>query len=262
MFFWLKKFLGFWLMPLPFCLALLLIGLLLWRSKRRARLGRSLAIAATGLLMLFSNKIVSGRLVHPLEARYAAIPELRADAPVPPSLAACRFVLVLGAGHGRSEGLSATNQLSSSALARVTEAVRLLRALPEARLIVSGPAEGNRPSHATMLARAAESLGVPSERIVYIDHARDTEDESLAVQRIVGPAPFAVVTSAWHMPRAMALFRHAGLAPLPCPADYTFHAGDDFHWTDLFWDIASLERSTWAVRERIGYFWIWLRGKT
>jgi uncharacterized SAM-binding protein YcdF (DUF218 family) len=63
------------------------------------------------------------------------------------------------------------------------------------------------------------------------------------------------------MPRAVALFRHTGLAPLPCPTDYTSHAGDDFHWSDLFWNVESLERSTWAVRERIGYLWIWLRGK-
>lgn len=263
MFFWLKKFLGFWLMPLPFCLLLLFVGaLLLLRSKRRARLGRGLMIAGTVLLMLFSNKIVSVWLVHPLEARYPAIPELRPGAPVPPPLAACRFVLVLGAGNGHSEGLSATNQLSSSALARVTEAVRLLRVLPDARLIVSGPAEGKHPAHATMLARAAESLGVPPERIAYIDQARDTEDESLAIGRMVGSAPFALVTSAWHMPRSVALFRHAGLAPLPCPADYSSHAGDDFNWTDLFWDIGSLERSTWAVRERLGYLWISLRGKT
>jgi uncharacterized SAM-binding protein YcdF (DUF218 family) len=265
MLFWLKKFLGFWLMPLPFCLTLLLIGLgLSWRrAGRHARLGRWFSLTGLGLLLLFSNKYVSIWLVHPLEARFPAIPELRADAPPPPALTACRFVVVLGGGNGNSEGLSATNQLSPSALSRIAEAVRLLRVLPDAKLIVSGPADGtNHPSHATMLARAAESLGVARDRIVYIDQARDTEDESHAVGRLAGQAPFALVTSAWHMPRAMALFHQAGLAPLPCPADFTAHTGDNFQWMDLFWDLPSLERSTCAVRERIGYLWIWLRGKT
>ena len=265
MFFWLKKLLGFWLMPLPFCLILLLVGLGLTRLRagRHARLGRGLALAGLGLLLLFSNKYVSIWLVHPIEARYPAIPELQAGRPPPPALAACRFVVVLGGGNGNSAGLSATNQLSTSALARITEAVRLLRVLPDARLVVSGPADAaNHPSHATMLARAAESLGVAPDRIAYIDQARDTEDESHAVARIAGPAPFALVTSAWHMPRAMALFHHAGLAPLACPADFTAHTGDNFQWPDLFWDLPSLERSTWAVRERLGYLWIWLRGKT
>lgn len=261
MFFWLKKFLGFWMMPLPFCLLLLGAGIWFMRSARRARLGRALATAGVALLLLLSNKVVSGWLVRPLETRYAAMPELRVGA-LPPALAACRFVVVLGSGNGNSPGLSATNQLSSSALARVTEAVRILRVLPDAKMIVSGPAEGPHPSHATMLARAAESLGVETARIAYIDHARDTEDESNAVHALVGDAPFALITSAWHMPRAVALFRHTGLTPLPCPADFTSHTGDEFHWTDLFWNVESLERSTWAVHERLGLLWIGLRGKT
>lgn len=264
MFFWLKKLIGGLLMPLPFCLAFLVVGLgLAHFSKKRARLGRWLAFTGLGLFLMLSNKFVSVRLVRPLEARYAAIPELVASQPLPPQLAACRFVVVLGGGNGNSPGLSATNQLSTSALPRITEAVRLLRRLPEARLIVSGPGDDSgHPTHATMLARAAESLGVEHSRILYIDQARDTEDESQATARIVGPAPFALVTSAWHMPRAMALFRHAGLAPLPCPADFSAHTDDDFYWGDVLPDTSSLERSTRAVRERLGYLWIWLRGKT
>ena len=265
MFFWLKKSVSFWLMPLPFCLALLAVGLGLLLWSRRARLGRALLLAGSVLLLLFSNKFLSHAFVRPLEARYPAIPELRAGQPLPPALAACRFVVVLGSGNGHAPGLSATNQMSGSALGRLTEAVRLLRVLPAARLIVSGPADParpERPSHAAMLARAAESLGIERSRALFIEDARDTEDESLAVQRLVGGEPFALVTSAWHMPRTLALFRHAGLAPLPCPADYSARAGDDLLWSDFLWDTESLGRSTWAVRERLGYLWIWLRGKT
>ena len=259
MLFWLKKLLGYWLMPVPLCLTLLVAGLLLARTRRWARLGRALLLAGVAALVILSNKFVSICLLHPLEARYAAIPELRADA-LPPDLAVCRFVVVLGSGNGNTPGLSATNELSVSALARVTEAVRLLRLLPSARLVVSGPADKKHPAHAVILARAAESLGIPLERVIYIDQARDTEEESLAVKAIVGDAPFALVTSAWHMPRTMALFRHAGLAPLPAPTDYTARLGE---WTsnDLLWDVDSLSRSTWAIRERIGYVWIWLRGR-
>lgn len=259
MFFWLKKLLGYWLMPLPLCLAVLVAGVLLMRRPRRARLGRRLVAAGVIALLLFGNKFVSTLLLAPLETRYAAIPEVRADA-VPADLAACRFVVVLGSGNGNTPGLSASNELSVSALARITEAVRLLRVLPLARLVVSGPADGKYLAHAVVLARAAASLGVAPDRFIYIDQARDTEDESLAVKKIVGDAPFALVTSAWHLPRAMALFRHAGLTPLPCPTDFNARTGD-WRWNDLLWDVESLERSTWAVRERIGYLWIWIRGR-
>lgn len=260
--YWLKRSISFWLMPLPFCLTLLVLGLIFLLCTRRTRLARGLLISGTVFLLLFSNKFVSVLLVRPLETRYPAIPEIRPDAPPSRELAACRFVVVLGSGNGNAPGLSALNELSVSALSRIAEAVRLLRVLPSARLIVSGPGDGpDRPTHAVVLARAAESLGIDPSRVTYIDQGHDTEEESIAVKRIVGTEPFALVTSAWHMPRTMALFRYAGLSPLPCPADYTARVGDDLSWGDLSWDVSSVERSTWAVRERIGYLWIWLRGR-
>mgnify|MGYP003873494653 CR=1 FL=1 len=249
-------------MPLPFCLTAITVGLLLMQSARRARLGRALLIAGVVLLMLLSNKFVSRWLIRPLETRYPAIPEMVAGRPLPPDLAACRYVVVMGGGNGYGGGVSANNLLSTSAISRLAEGVRILRVLPDARLIVSGPASGARESHATVLARAAQALGIAADRVIHIDQARDTEDEAQAVARIAGDVPVALVTSAWHMPRSMALFRHTGVRAVACPSDYRSHADDPFTFDDLLWEVQSLDRSTLAVRERIGYLWIWLRGKT
>jgi uncharacterized SAM-binding protein YcdF (DUF218 family) len=261
MLFLLKKFVTFWLMPLPFCLTLLLLGASLLRWSRRKTLGRTLAIASIVLLMLFSNHFVSRWLARPLETRYAPIPELPAGQPIPAALAACRYVAVLGGGNGYTRNAAATHDLSLSALARITEAVRLLRVLPDAQLIVSGPSDGKHPAHAVTLARAAISLGIDERRITLVDQALDTEDEARIIRQHVGDAPFALVTSAWHMPRAMALFRHQGLAPLPCPADFTTHDEDTGAFSQWLWDAKALENSTAAVHERLGYLWIWLRGR-
>lgn len=258
--FWLKKSVSFWLMPLPLCLALLAAGLLLVRSPRHSRIGRGFLCCAAALLLLFSNRAVSSLLLRPLEERYGAVPEMAAGAPAPASIAGCGFVAVLGGGHTDMPGVPATGKLSSSALARIVEATRLLRALPGARLIVSGPGEPGRPTHAAVLARAAESLGIDPARITLVDTALDTEDESLAVARLVGGARVALVTSAWHMPRAAALFRKAGVDFTPCPADFVSRMGIPLRWTDLGWDSESLERSTLAVHEWIGLAWTRLRG--
>lgn len=262
MLFWLKKFVSFWLMPLPFCFTAMILGVVLTRWPKRTRLGRALLLGGLVLLMLFSNKLVSKWLIRPLETRYPALPEFVAGTPVPASLAACRFVVVLGGGNGNSPGMSANNLLSASALGRIMEGVRILHAVPAAKLIVSGPRSPSaEASHATVLARTAEAYGIAPDRIVYIDQARDTEDESRAVQQIAQGAKVALVTSAWHMPRSMALFRSAGLDPLPCPADFKSHEHDEVNFDDLLWEADALGRSTLAVRERIGYLWIWLRGK-
>jgi len=259
MLFFLKKFIAFWLMPLPFCVTLIGVGWWLTRSPGRARGGRLLVAAGAVLLLFFSNNLASIRLLRPLESVYAPIPEFIPAEPPPAALVACQYVVVLGGGHADMAGLSAVNKLSTSSLSRLTEAVRLLRELPAARLIVSGPAARDHPSHASILARAAESLGVDPGRIQLIDTARDTEDESRAVKAIVGDAPIALVTSAWHMPRAAADFRAAGVNALPCPADFKSRTADDFRPSDLSWDAESLERSTAAVHERLGRLWMKLK---
>ncbi len=259
--FWLKKFIAFWLMPLSFCVVGIAAGLVLMRFPKRARLGRALAISGLVALLVFSNKYTAKWLLRPLETRYAPIPELAAGTPAPATLAECRFVVVLGGGHGTTPGMAAANRLSSSSLARVTEGVRILRVLPDARLIVSGPGGPNHDTHASVLRQAALSLGVAPERILMIDQAHDTEDESRHTQRLAQGQRVALVTSAWHMPRSMALFRSAGLEAVACPTDFQTHAHDVFYFDNLLWTTAALDRSSLAFRERIGYLWIWLRGK-
>ena len=248
-------------MPLPFCLTLLVAGACLASRKKSARLGRVLLGTGIVLLLFFSNKVASNWLVGPLERRYASVPDLSAPATVPAELAACEWVVVLGSGHVDLPTLAPNNKLSGVALARIVEGVRLIRALPKARLIVSGPGAGENPTHASVLAETAMLLGVPAARIVRIETARDTEEEARAVHALAPDSRVALVTSAWHLPRATALFGKNGVQVLPCPADFTARSSAEFHWSDLTWDTDSLERSTWAVRERVGYFWGWLRGK-
>jgi uncharacterized SAM-binding protein YcdF (DUF218 family) len=258
--FWLKKVISFWLMPVPLCLAMLVAGLMLSRRGRQTKLGRLLIVTGTILLLLFSNKWFSNGLLKPLESHFPAIPEFTANAPVPGTLSRCQFVVVLGGGHSNLPATPATGKLSTSALARIVEAVRIAAALPGARLIVSGPAENGNPSHASVLAQAAVSLGVDQARIELVDTALDTEDEAAAVSRLAGKAPVALVTSAWHMPRAAVLFKRDGVDFVACPADFNARPGRLTRLSDLGWDSESLERSTLAVHEWLGLLWLRLKG--
>jgi uncharacterized SAM-binding protein YcdF (DUF218 family) len=257
----LKKFISFWLMPLPFCVTLLTLGLIFLLFTHRARLARGLLVMGVVLLALFSNKWVSTALVRPIEAKFAPIPDLIVGQSALTNLALCRYVVVLGSGHSDTPNFSANNQLSSAGLARIVEGVRLLRALPGAKLVVSGGGELGYPSHAEVLGRVATELGVNPERILRIEHARDTEDEAQSLNTLIGPTRIALVTTAWHMPRATALFQARGFNVLPCPTGYTARSNPNSSWNEYIWSVESLERSTAAVRERIGYLWVWLRGK-
>jgi len=260
MLFWLKKALTMPFLPLYFALFAGLTGsALLWTKRQKT--GRGLTTAAVLCLAIFANKGVALLLLAPLETRYTAIPEAHAVADLPFYVATCRNIVVLGGGHSDATGLSRVNQLSGSALSRLTEAVRLARLLPDAKLIVSGYNGPGHPSHAYILAEAAISLGVAPERILRMDDTRDTEDEAAELSRRLGREPFLLVTSAWHLPRAMALCARAGLQPIPAPADYMQRPGADTGWQLVAWDLGALERSTKAIHERLGLFWARLRGQ-
>ena len=263
MFFWLKKVVGYWLMPLPFSIGLIVAGALLIKFTRRRRLGRGLIIGGGLWLLVCTNAGIGTWMVRGLESQFPSQPALPENAPLPASLARCDFVAVLGGGHTYVSAWPANHQLSPSALARIVEGVRLTRQIPHARLIVSGPVNERvgGPTHARMLADVAVSLGVARERILEIDTGRDTENEAIAIRAITGDLPVALVTSAWHMPRSMALCQNQKIDALACPADYCAQT-DRMIPSDFYrWNLGGLERSTKAVYEFIGATWSRLRGK-
>jgi uncharacterized SAM-binding protein YcdF (DUF218 family) len=261
MLFWLKKTLTLPFLPLQFALMAGTIGLVLLFWTKRQKTGRALVTAAVLALAFFSNKGVARFLIAPLESHSIAIPEASVRSELPAPVQACRTIVVLGGGHSDSPTLSHVNQLSSSALARLTEAVRLARLLPEAQVIVSGYNGPKKLSHAQILAEAAISLGLAPERIVRLDTTRDTHDEALELSRRLGPEHFLLVTSAWHMPRSIALCEKAGLHPIAAPADFMLKPEADTGWDLMTWDLGALERSTKAIHERLGLLWSRLRGQ-
>ncbi|MEY4489921.1 MAG: hypothetical protein RIQ79_2429 [Verrucomicrobiota bacterium] len=265
----LKKIVGFLLMPLSLSLLLVCLGLLLLalRRRRAAWLGFGLGLS---VLLLTSNRAVSTLLCASLETRYAPAP-LVLSAEIPSVLNPCDYIVVLGSGHGDAKGLSAAQRLCDSARARLMEGLRLARLLPDTRLVVSGPRmsragtqiDDNSQTHARVLADAAVELGFPRERILEIDTARDTAEETAAIAKLAGKHRIALVTSAWHLPRAMRLARHEGLNAVACPSDYLGRSEPEFPlvaWVS--WDADSLNNSTRAWREYIGLAWTSITGKS
>jgi len=64
-------------------------------------------------------------------------------------------------------------------------------------------------------------MGVSDSDIVLEPDSKDTKDEAVLIQKIVGNEKLILVTSASHMPRSMALFKKRGMQPIPAPTDHT-----------------------------------------
>ena len=206
--FLIKKIVSALLLPHTLSLALLGIGvLLLWFSSRRRLAQTLVTISALGFFLL-SYAGWWNFLVDRLEYKYPVFDSDRKD------LDEFRWIVVLGGGGVRSDILPATSQLGPQGLARLTEGLRISKTLPEAKLLISSNVDY------TIFQEVAVMFGIEPKRIVIEDKAKDTAEEAVAIKRIVGTDRIVLLTSANHMPRAMALFEKQGIAAVSAPADF------------------------------------------
>jgi uncharacterized SAM-binding protein YcdF (DUF218 family) len=228
----------------PLMVALLLAvvaGVVAWRGRRRAAIG--FLGAALIVVCVTSTGVVGDWLLNPLEARY---PPLQ-DYSVPP----VRWIVVLGSSYAPRDGISITAALDHDALVRIVEGVRLTRLNPGVKLLVSGGAADARPRPAQGYAELARDLGVDRSSIVLSDDALDTDEEARDVVKLVGGEQFILVTSAYHMPRAMRLMRLAGARPIAAPTGQLVTTS--FRWRSLLPSSAGLGKSERAVHEYLGF---------
>jgi len=252
-----KKIVSQFLMPLTASSLLMLAGLLLlWLARRRQTLGKALVTAGLALLLICSYVWPAAALLRPLERTH---PTLDLAVPLDP---APQYVIVLGSGNVSDPALPLTSQLDEAAVVRLAEGLRVYRRYPGSKLIVSGGDRYDLQAHAVLLAQLARELGTPSDDIIILAEPDDTEQEAAAAAPIVGDAPLVLVTSASHMRRALAIFRAAGMDPVPAPTlHHVKEAPIVAFWPgDAFPQPRSLGDATSAIYEHLGYLWSWLRG--
>ncbi len=202
----------------PLLLALLVgcAGLLLLRGRRR-RTGIWFLGTGAALAYLASTSLVGNALIAPLETQY---PALDAD-----QAAGVRDIVVLGSGYAPHDHIPVTGALDADGLVRIVEGVRLARGRPATRLLVSGGALPGFIPSALGYARLAADLGIDPAAIVVMDRAVDTEQEAREVAALLGQTPFILVTSAYHMPRAMRLMHRVGTHPIAAPTGQLLRNG-------------------------------------
>jgi uncharacterized SAM-binding protein YcdF (DUF218 family) len=240
----LKQAIGILSSPMMICLALAAAGLAC-RLRGASRAAGALWACAAAGAYLSCTRLFGDALLGPLERQY---PPLRADA----ALSTTHYVVVLGSDYYPRDSIPAVSALDAEGLRRLVEGIRQLRQLVAANLVVSG---GARPGHgapALGYAAAAVELGVPAASITVLSDSLDTEAEARAVAQRLGPASFVLVTSAWHMPRALRLMRRAHTHPIAAPAgEQVGQAGADV-LSRLIPSSAGLRETEEAVHEYLG----------
>jgi uncharacterized SAM-binding protein YcdF (DUF218 family) len=223
----------------------------------RERLGRRLAIVGGAGLLVFGLLPTSHVLLFPLEERFPA--------PVLPD-EVDGIVLLTGAERPSASAARGEPQLNWAA-GRYTSLLRLASRYPEVPIVVTGgPRLDPRfpvPGQTAVAEEILLAAGVAPMRLRFEEASRDTCDNAANVQRQVSPeagSRWIVVTSALHVPRAVACFRAAGWEIIAQPADYHSALGD--RGIGLFQVADNLQLLDMALHEWIGLAYYRLLGRT
>lgn len=247
----------FWTIAQPVTLMalLLVVGLVLLWLKRRRLAGASFAVA-TMILGLCSFTTLPYLLVAPLEARFVR----------PAEPARIDGIVVLGGGMDTEVNTARSSWELNRSGDRFVEALRLALRHPEARILIAGGGSAllaGQESEAEGGARFFRDFGIAPERLVLEDQSRNTEENAVNARAVGQPKPgetWVLVTSAFHMPRSVGLFRRAGFPVVPWPTDY-LATGDEGVGLKLDQLAENLAVSNIALREWLGLLGYALTGR-
>jgi uncharacterized SAM-binding protein YcdF (DUF218 family) len=258
MFFAASKILFFLIQPSTLIALTIAAGLVLaWRSPSRTGLG----VATAGLLLLLGAGLlpVGNLLVLPLEERFP-LPQVGTND-------GYAGLIILGGFEDGWVSAGRPGLAVNEAAERLTEGVRLAKRLPDAKVVYTGGvgslllagAEAAQP-----IGDYLTDVGVARERLVLETKSRNTHENATFTRALLDPAPDArwlLVTSAYHMPRAIGVFRAAGFLVTGYPVDFRTRGwGDALRPFDSV--PAGLARLDLAAKEWIGLVAYRLTGRT
>lgn len=250
----LTKLLPVFVYPLSVAIGLFLLASLLAARPRAAMVCRAVAIVG---LWTASTAPVGEWALGTLEKQHPPRPIAE--------LPQADVAIVLGGVVGGAIPPRVTSELFASG-DRVLHAARIFRAGKVKRILVTGgnlPWHASSPPESTLMRDLLIEWGVPAAAIEIAGQSRNTYENALEIVALRERQPFAsalLVTSAAHMPRAIATFQKAGVPVTPATTDVEVtNAG---LWTPLRWlpDAGALDTTTRAIKEWIGFAAYRVRG--
>ncbi|WP_207478627.1 YdcF family protein [Arenibaculum pallidiluteum] len=227
-------------------LAALVSGILLSALGGGARRwGRVLSTAAALGLIGATFLPLGSWALQPLERRF----------PQPQAPERLDGILLLGGMVDQFLTAAHGQPALTDAAERLVEFSDLARRHPEARLVIAGGSgylRGQELKEGPVIAEALRRMGFAVERIAFETESRNTHENIRNAFAIARPQPgerWALVTSAFHMPRAVGIARVLGWPVIPWPVDYRTGGMDGFGPASLS---GGLRRLDMAAREWCG----------
>lgn len=244
------------LQPMSLILILVAVGLALTFTRFKLLARFSLGIAAT-LVMVLAFSTFGHMAIGALEDRFP-----RKVSPPEPVTG----IIVLGGGMDADVNEIRRGYELNRSGDRFVEALRLALLYPESRIVISGGADmlgDGTDTEAEAGARFFEAFGVARSRLILEDMSRTTGENAARIRERLAIQPgetWLLVTSAFHMPRSMGLFRKSGLDVVPWPADYLSSGAEGIR-LKLFSPAENMAVATMAIREWLALLSYWVTGR-
>lgn len=239
--FLLKKLLTSLILPPAGPVLLALAGLWL-SSGRRRQAGVLLAAGSLCALLALSLPIVGGALLRQLEIHPPATEA---------GLARAQAIVILGGGNNFAAPEYGGDTVNSSTLQRIRYGARLHRQVRLPILVSGGAPFGGLPEGHTMKEALEKDFGVSVRWIEATSH--DTSENarnSAPLLKAAGVRRIALVSHAWHLPRAIELFEREGIEVIPAPTAYTTEESSVL--AQFLPSPGGLGNSRLALHERLG----------
>ncbi|NQU58073.1 MAG: YdcF family protein, partial [Rhodospirillales bacterium] len=256
MFFYLSKIFWFFADPGNVLLIALCLGAALV-FRRRDKLGRRLLALAALSSFLIAVVPIGENLLIVLENRFPVVQTLPDEVD---------GIIVLGGVVNEVVSKSRQQISIGGAVERLTEFAALSKKYPYAKLVFtsgSGKLLTQNIKEGDAVGPLLLALGVDMNRVQIENQSRNTYENAVMSKQLVNPAPdetWVLITSAFHMPRTVGIFRQAGWKVLPYPVDFNFQGAPVYTPTfNLLGGFGYLSR---AIHEWLGLGFYWLTDKT
>ena len=254
--FFLNKLVGFFLNPfmigmIVFSAAFLLHCLGKWRSRfDRGWLVCALSIFGFLWFWFWGSNVTIRLIGMPLEKNYPPV--------LAKNLPKADAVIVLGGGIRAVGGSKMVYPELHIGADRAWHGARIYKAGRAPYVVTTGTGSSNSDRKLLL------DLGVPDKAIIQENIARNTEEHVALVKEALkkkypdkqGAFKVLVVTSAWHMRRALLNFEQSDFEVMPAPADHecTMYATDPLRFVHFFPDAESFLMNSYIFKEYLGYY--------
>ena len=241
------KFGAAWILPPGiFILAMLGIAVYLWKKRHQHRAAGLLAALACALYLL-SIGAVADRLMGTLERTYDVPAEAQGD-----------VIVMLGGGAiADVQDMDGVGMLAQSPSSRLLTTLRLHRRYNLPILLSGGQVFSDTGSEAEIARRVLRSLGVPGEMIYVETHSRTTGQNARYTAEILRREGFVhpiLVTSAFHLLRAVLNFEKQGITVTPYPTDFWVSGNPQLYLIKFAPNVNALYTNTYFLQEKLRIF--------